>query len=154
MATIPEPRRSPRRLLHGAVLMAALALGWPASISAQREKPYALIFVTAYDSTGHSAYGLQVRIRRADKKKPAWEGFTDRNGEFAQRISPGPADYIVWLEDTANRKPDKHALAEAIAAAEKGPAHATQEGSVRATWAVKVHIAADERLDIGFHPQP
>src|SRR5262249_45500233 len=130
-----------------------LALCCSAATSAQKEKSYALIFVTAYDAGGHAAYGLGVKVRRADKKKPSWEGSTDHNGEFAQRVPPGSAHYIVWLEDSGNGKPDKRALPEAIAAAEKGPAHTTQEGSVRGTWAVKIHIAAGERIDIGFHPQ-
>src|SRR5947207_3011075 len=104
-----------------------------AASSAQKEKPYALIFITAYDTSSHSVYGLEVRVRRFDtknaRKKPSWSGSTDHNGQFAQRVPPGPADYIVWLEDTSNPRRDKHAVASAIAAAEKGDAHSAQEGS-------------------------
>jgi len=113
--------------------------------------PYALIFVTAYDPAGHGAYALEVKIRRADKKK-SWSGFTDHSGEFAQRVPPAPGDYLVWLE-TSKKKADRQALSAAISGAEKGKAHTVEEGAVRGESAVKIHINADERIDIGFHPK-
>ena len=50
------------------------------------EKPYALIFGTVWSPDNHPLYGVRVRIRRADDKKPRWELYSDHNGEFAQRV--------------------------------------------------------------------
>jgi len=88
------------------------------------EKPYALIFGTVYAPGDRPAYGVRVRIRRADRKKAQWELYSDHQGEFAQRVPAGAADYIVWAEPA-----DKHAQ----------------------KTEVKVHIDSDERVDIGLH---
>jgi len=88
------------------------------------EKPYALIFGTVYAPDERPAYGVRVKIRRADQKKAQWELYSDHRGEFAQRVPAGAADYIVWAEPA-----DKHA----------------------AKPEVKVHVENDERVDIGLH---
>ena len=41
---------------------------------------------------------MKIKIRRADQKKVRWELFSDHNGEFAQRLPPGRADYLVWSD--------------------------------------------------------
>jgi hypothetical protein len=147
-AIIPEHHlqlRASRWLNCSAILLALLALCCPANSTAEK-KAYALVFVTAYDAAGHNVYGAEVKVRRIDKNKPSWSGFTDHSGEFAQRVPAGPADYIVYVESR-----DKHATSAAIAAAERSQSHSADEGAVNAQTAVKVHIAADERIDIGFH---
>jgi len=88
------------------------------------EKPYALIFGTVYAPGNRPAYGVRVKIRRADRKKAQWELYSDHQGEFAQRVPPGATDYVVWAEPEG-----KHAL----------------------KAEVKVHVEKDERVDIALH---
>jgi hypothetical protein len=94
----------------------------------KKEVPYALIFGTVWDAQGRHAYGIPVKIRRADQKKAKWNLMSDHRGEFAQRVPAGKADYIVW----ADSKPKK---------GHKG------EKPVE----TKAHIENDERVDIGLH---
>lgn len=123
-------RRTSRRLCIFALLLAVASI--PASAlnddnndqKQSLKKDYALIFGTVWTPESHPAQGVKVKIRRADQKKAKWELVSDRNGEFAQRVPPGTADYIVWAE-----VPKK-----------KGSAAET-----------KVHIENDERIDIGLH---
>jgi hypothetical protein len=95
------------------------------------EKPYALIFGTVWGPGDHPLYGVKVKIRRADQKKAKWELFSDHNGEFAQRLPVGPADYLV----TADLKGYKSPTGKQLQAGEE----------------VKVHIDNDERQDVGLH---
>jgi hypothetical protein len=88
------------------------------------EKPYALIFGTVYASDSRPAYGVRVKIRRADQKKAQWELYSDHQGEFAQRVPAGAADYIVWAEPEHEHGPSPE---------------------------VKVHVENDERVDLGLH---
>jgi hypothetical protein len=94
----------------------------------KKTAPYALLFGTVWDAQGRAAYGVPIKIRRADQKKAKWSLTSDHRGEFAQRVPPGKADYIVW----ADVKPKK---------GQKG------------TKAVETtaHIENDERIDIGLH---
>lgn len=123
-------RRTFRRLFIFALLLAMAAA--PASAlnndnkdeKRASKKDYALIFGTVWTPESRPAHGVKVKIRRAGQKKAKWELVSDRNGEFAQRVPPGAADYVVWAE-----VPKK-----------KGPAAET-----------KVHIENDERIDIGLH---
>ncbi len=71
------------------------------------------------------AYGVKVKIRRANEKKAKWELYSDHHGEFAQRVPAGEADYIVWADVK------------------------TAKGS--SPPEVKVHVINDERQDIGLH---
>jgi hypothetical protein len=104
----------------------------PATPVYQRpDQPYALIFGTVWGPDDHPLYGVKVKIRRTDQKKPRWELFSDHNGEFAQRVPPGPADYLVW----ADLKGYKSASGKEL----------HQNGEV------KVHVDNDEREDIGLH---
>ena len=85
------------------------------------KKNYALIFGTVYGAEDRPAYGIKIKIRRADQKKPKWELMSDHAGEFAQRLPAGTADYIITTDD-------KHRAPE-----------------------VKVHIENDERKDVSVH---
>lgn len=88
-------------------------------------EPYGLIFGTLLGPDNRPVAGVAIKIRRADKKKARWEHTSDRRGEFARRVPPGPADYVVWA-DLKDRQ-----------AAEK--------------TAVTVHLERDERRDIIVH---
>jgi hypothetical protein len=115
---------------------ALIALLVPRSIGAnepvvKKEKPYALIFGTVWDPDGQPVYGVKVKIRRADQKKAHWELYSDHQGEFAQRVPPGKADYIVWADLKDYKLPSgKH---------------------LKAGTEVTVHIEKDERSDMGLH---
>jgi len=119
--TTPERRGQQLVLLTLALLAAAAA----AMASEKRaEKPYALIFGTVYSGDYRPAYGVRVKIRRADQKKAHWELYSDHQGEFAQRVPAGAADYIVWAEPEDKHPPKAEA---------------------------KVHIENDERVDVSLH---
>jgi len=89
------------------------------------EDPYAVIFGTVVGPDNRPVQGVPVKIRLAEKKKARWEHVSDRRGEFARRVPPGPAQYIVWLGLKDSQ------------AAEKS--------------AVKVHIVKEEQQDIILH---
>ena len=91
--------------------------------STRHEKPYALLFGTVMDKQNHAVYGVKVRIRRAQHKKPQWELVSDHSGEFAQRVPAGKADYVISAE-TKGRGPRPE---------------------------VTVHVANDERVDFILH---
>jgi hypothetical protein len=90
-----------------------------------KERPYALIFGTIYGPDNRAAYGVRIKIRRAGDKKAKWELTSDHQGEFAQRVPAGEADYIVWADvKTPKGTPPPER---------------------------KVHILNDERQDISLH---
>jgi hypothetical protein len=75
-----------------------LLLLLPASLllaSDNKPKPYALIFGTVYGADDRPAYGVKIKIRRAEQKKAKWELVSDHAGEFAQRVPAGAADYVI-----------------------------------------------------------
>jgi hypothetical protein len=98
-----------------------------------RGKPYALIAGTVWGPDDRPVYGIMVKIRKStDKpKKVRWEVYSDHMGEFAQRVPPGEADYILSA-DLKGFKP-----------ADGKPLHLVQE--------VTIHIYNDEREDVGLH---
>jgi hypothetical protein len=120
---------APRLLRAGlllSALLAPLALQPAAAPPGEHAvKPYALIFGTVWSPDGRPAYGVSVKIRRAEEKKARWERFSDQRGEFAQRLPAGAADYVVWADL-------------------KGPKDQPRPE-------VKVHIQNDERVDISLH---
>jgi len=99
----------------------------------ENEKSYALIFGTVWGPDDHPVYGITVKIRRAtDKpKKVRWELYSDHHGEFAQRVPPGEADYILWAD------------LKGVKTADGKPLHLAKE--------VTVHVYNDEREDTGLH---
>ena len=102
-----------------------------ASPAGQRpDQPYALIFGTVWGPDDHPLYGVKVKIHRADQKKH-WELISDHHGEFAQRVPPGPGDYLIG----ADLKGYKSAAGKEL--------HLDGE--------VKVHVDNDERQDVGLH---
>jgi hypothetical protein len=95
------------------------------------EGSYALIFGTVWGPSDLPLYGVKVRIRRADQKKPHWELYSDHHGEFAQRVPAGTADYVIWADVKGYKAPGGTRL-------EAGPE-------------VKVHVENNERVDTGLH---
>lgn len=119
------------------LLLAAVLLPAPggnsqlAAATKPLKKEYALIFGTVWGPDNRPVYGVPVKIRRAQDKKPKWEVYSDHHGEFAQRVPPGEADYIL----TADLK--------GVKTADGKPLHLVSE--------VKVHVDYDEREDTGLH---
>ena len=60
--------------------------------------PYALLFGTVYGPNDQPEYGVHIKIRRADQKRPKWELMSDHQGEFAQRVPAGKADYVITAD--------------------------------------------------------
>ncbi len=115
-----------RTLFLVAALAAPLALRPAAALPPKAPiKPYALVFGTVYTPDNRPAYGATVKIRRAEDKKARWQLTSDHQGEFAQRLPAGAADYVI----SADFKTQK--------------VHLTAEK--------KVHIENDERVDISLH---
>jgi Carboxypeptidase regulatory-like domain len=126
-----------RDLLPPIVLLTLALVGWmparaiPMPSQNQEKKSYALIFGTVWGPDNRPVYGVKVRIRRADQKKPAWQLYSNHDGEFAQRVPPGRADYVIWADLKGFKSPEYKTL------------HAGTE--------VTVHIENDERADTGLH---
>jgi hypothetical protein len=114
-------RRNSSSLLLTAVLLLLLPAADLCAADSHAKKPYALIFGTVYGADDRPAYGVKIKIRRADQKKAKWELMSDHSGEFAQRVPAGAADYVITTDD-------KHPAPE-----------------------VKVHIDNDERRDVSMH---
>ena len=111
-----------------AVSLLLLSLVSAALFAADKKpQPYALIYGTVYGPDARPVEGVHVRIRKKDDKKPKYEQYSDRRGEFAQRVPVGPADYVIYADLKGNKtklKPGKEAA---------------------------VHIDGDERQDISLH---
>lgn len=60
-----------------------------------KKKDYGVMFGTAYGPDDRPIYGVHVIIHPVGKKHPSWELHSDHQGEFAQRVPPEPADYLV-----------------------------------------------------------
>ncbi len=119
MATTPETRRFPA-LIALLLLVTGCALAAPGS----KEDRYGVIAGTVYAPDSRPAYGVKVKVRRAEDKKARWELVSDHHGEFALRVPPAAEDYFVWAE-IKEKKP--------------------------ATPEVKVHIDGEIRMDISLH---
>jgi hypothetical protein len=101
------------------------------------EKPYALIFGTAYGPDDRPLYGVKITIRREGKKHGSWELVSDHRGEFAQRVPAEPADYLIKGEaEYAPMRPD-------------GKPQMSKKKKLKGQ--TSVHIEGEERQDIGIH---
>lgn len=126
----------PRLPLFGLLLVAVLlpapgGNGQLAAASKPSKKEYALIFGTVWGPDNRPVYGVPVKIRRAQDKKAKWQVYSDHHGEFAQRVPPGEADYVLSAD------------VKGIKTADGKPVHQVGE--------VKVHVDYDEREDTGVH---
>jgi len=133
VTTESRSSRVQARLLAALFLLlafGAVSLGTPGRAYAQsrdREplKQYALIFGTVWDRNNRPVYGVRIKVRRSDEKKARWERVSDHSGEFAVRVPPGKAEYVVWADIK------------------------TRKGSPKPQETVK--IENEERIDIGLH---
>jgi hypothetical protein len=101
------------------------------------EKPYALIFGTAYGPDDRPLYGVKITIRREGKKHGSWEQVSDHRGEFAQRVPSEPADYLIKGE------------AEYAPVGPDGKPQMSKKKKLKGQ--TRVHIEGEERQDIGIH---
>ena len=97
----------------------------------KHDKPYALIFGTVWGPDDRPLYGVKIRIRRENEKKPRWEIYSDHHGEFAQRVPAAKADYVIWADLKGYKSSSGVQL------------HQDQE--------VTVHVEYDEKVDTGLH---
>ncbi len=95
-------------------------------------KHYGQIFGTAYGPDKRPLYGARIEIHPVGQKRPAWELMSDHQGEFAQRVPPGPADYLV--------------AGQAEVPSDVG----TGQKKIRIRGEKTVHIEAEERQDISL----
>ncbi len=121
------------------VLFALSTLAQPAADDKKQkaEKPYALIFGTAYGPDDRPFYGAKITIHPVTKKHPSWDLISDHRGEFAQRIPAGPGDYLVYGE------------AQYAPAGPDGNPQKTK--AKRLKGETKVHVDNEERVDISLH---
>ena len=141
-----EPATVDMRLLRGAMfrvtsacaaLVVVLAVFAPlAGADKGLQKHYGLIFGTAYGPDDQPLFGVRVQIHPAGSKHPSWDLITDHRGEFAQRVPPGPGDYLITGE------------AELLLPGKDNPHH-TQKKRVKAE--AKVHLDGEERQDLSLH---
>ena len=114
------------------ICFGVIALGGRAQ-ARERPKPkdYALIVGTVWGPDDHPVPGVKVKIRRAGEKKARWQVYSNRRGEFEQRLPVGKQRYVIWA-DTKGYKPldGKH----------------LQPGTE-----VTVVIENNERADTGLH---
>jgi len=125
----PSPLRSV--VVFVAFLLACLGCSPAQTVPQDPHKHYALLFGTVWGPDARPVYGVKVLIRRADHKKAKWELYSNHTGEFAQRVPPGPADYVVWAD------------AKSVKAINNNRLHPGTE--------VTVHVAGEERVDLGLH---
>ena len=102
---ITDRRRAAAFLAIGCML-AASCLSIAADSKQHERDPYALLFGTLYGPDDRPAYGVKIKIRRADQKKAKWELVSNHQGEFAQRVPAGKADYIITADVKGNPKPE------------------------------------------------
>ena len=80
------------------VLLAALVAGAPQKKSSRKEEaPHATVAGTVFRDPGFAQPGAAVVLTRKDdpKAKKLQEAASDARGDFAFRVPPGPAAYIV-----------------------------------------------------------
>jgi len=132
MASTPD-----RRFLTIAIALSLVLLLSASSFAGKDKdlrKHFGLIFGTAYGPDDHSLYGAKIEIHPAGKKHPAWELFSDHRGEFAQRVPPGPTDYVITGE------------------VEYTPiVNGVTQKKKKLKTETKVHIEAEERQDVSLH---
>jgi hypothetical protein len=101
-----------------------------------QKKSYGVIFGTAYGPDDRPLYGVRVTIHPAGKKHPSWELVSDHRGEFAQRVPPAPADYLVSGEAQ-------------VTAIVNGKPQASKKKRLKGE--AKVHIDGAEWRDFSLH---
>lgn len=101
-----------------------------------KKKDYGVMFGTAYGPDDRPMYGVRVTIRPVGKKHPSWELISDHRGEFAQRVPPQPADYLVTGQAE-------------VAPVENGKPQTSKKKRLKGE--AKVHIDGAEWHDFSLH---
>jgi len=131
---------SDRHLLRTAIALCLALLFSSFASSAEKDKDlkkhFGLIFGTAYGPDDRPLYGARIEIHPVGQKHPTWELMTDHRGEFAQRVAPGPADYLITGQVE-------------YAPIENGTLQTKKKKKMKAE--TKVHIEAEERQDVSLH---
>jgi hypothetical protein len=122
---VPTSHRLRAIPLAIAVILSAGTLAARPDSKPHLHDPYALLFGTLFGPDDRPVYGVRITIRRADQKKPKWELLSNHEGEFAQRVPAGKADYIITAEVKTAKGQSKPELT--------------------------VHIDNDERKDFTLH---
>jgi hypothetical protein len=77
---------------------AVINLPAPPASSQRKPTPSDCIFyATVFTDQGRLLEGAEVHVRPKDKKKPVYEAWSDRRGEFAVHVSPG-MDYDIEVK--------------------------------------------------------
>ena len=111
-ATCPDRPRGPQIPL--AAFLACLSVFLIISTSSRGRQPpkpkdYALIFGTVWSADDLPVPGVKVKIRRAGEKRTRWEVYSNRRGEFEQRVPVGKQEYIVQADTDGHKSHDsKH----------------------------------------------
>lgn len=82
-------------LTAGLLFCFGLLASHPASSEKKKEEPHALLFGTVFTEDGFALPGIRVSVKRKEAAKAQWHEVSDRRGEFAVRLPPGPATYEV-----------------------------------------------------------
>lgn len=117
-------------------LCLAISLSYSAAQKEDSKRHYGLISGTAYGPDDRPIYGVKITIHPDGKKHPSWDLVSDHRGEFAQRVPPGPADYIVDGQVE-------------LAPIENGVPKLYKKKKLKGQ--VKVHIDNEEIQDISLH---
>lgn len=120
-----------RNLLLACLIFFLFQIG---TVQAQHRRvaaDYALIFGTVWGPDDRPVDGITVKIRRAEDRKARWEVYSNRLGEFEQRVPVGRRDYVIWA-DLRGYKSLKYK-------------------HLRPGPEVTVHIESNERVDTGLH---
>ncbi len=130
------PKRASRAQSPSAFLVVCLSLLLfiPAPLHGRKHpeiKDYSLIFGTVWGPDDRPVPGVRVKIRRLDERKPRWEVYSNRRGEFEQRLPVGKQDYVIWADLKGYKSSNSKHL-------QPGPE-------------VTVHIERNERADTGLH---
>ena len=76
-------------LLTAVSVNSPAAFAGPNAISGLTQKPSindCILYATVFTDEGRLLEGAEVHVHPADKKKPHWEAWSDRRGEFAVRV--------------------------------------------------------------------
>ena len=94
-------------------------------------KNSAVIFGTVWGPDDRPVYGVTVKIRRAQDKKPRWEVYSNHRGEFEQLVPAGKGTYVIWADTKGFKTSEGKHL-------QPGPE-------------VTIQIQGNERVDTGVH---
>jgi len=140
VAALKKSSSSDRHFLRTLVALFLALLFSSFASSAEKDKDlkkhFGLIFGTAYGPDDRPLYGARIEIHPVGQKHPSWELTSDHRGEFAQRVPPGPADYLVTSQIE-------------YAPIENGEPQTKKKKKMKAE--AKVHIQAEERQDVSLH---